>query len=389
MRKLSNGLQNLKQWCLAKAAFLEKGGSLAHLSQLMLVENANKPASTRSATRKIWLLLLNRNTYQEVIETYPIAAVGEIKKILANKYANTLYYADIGPLQNSERTVHLALPYTEYYNLCRNTVFVLPISWALARTSQPGLTCYQSAQEPFYLLKTSYASWQTLVPGPLVASTEQACQFMGAPANTPVFQISKAQFLATAKQRIISLLPLLRLNLPAVNTSNNPAPLIKMLGLTVVAYLALSSLYLQLVDKRYQQELVSLSGQANAAMALRDAISQQHDKIAFIQQHKSTLPKEIAVWSALVQSKEQAVSVLRLSSDFDNFMLNARVENAPAYVEKRLQSTYLHSPEFTAPVQRVQQHEIIQVSFKLNAATLVAADAMPDDTPTPLADTEE
>lgn len=314
--------------------------------------------TTTEAQRRLPVLVVARDGYQERWEQFSIRSERELKRVLALRDAGQPVQHYIGKLLNGQRQVLTVRWHDAVLATVQQAWVAFPESLVLAAGVEAGLTHIQQSGSSYFLLKQNGGHWQSLPASGLVATPDRALLAMGGVAATP------QQVLDADAWRLALLRGLQKVGLSAWQQSWQSQsaqagsaqsfpwrPTLLGAGAVIVLYGVLSTAYLVIATESAQSDLAAIGADLDTALNAQATVNQAQQQLAGLAGHQSNIAAVDQFWQSIADSQSLNVLVNSAVTDYSSVTLAAEGVGATNVLTELLQRDYVQSADFTAPVR--------------------------------------
>ncbi|HET8816653.1 MAG TPA: hypothetical protein VFM61_04300 [Pseudidiomarina sp.] len=338
------------------------------------------------AERRLPILVVARDGYQERWEQFSIRSERELKRVLTLRDAGQPVQHYIGKLHNGQRQVLTVRWHDVVLATVRNAYVAFPESLVLAAAVDAGLTHVQQSGSSYFLLKQSGGHWQSLPASGLVATSDRALLALGGSAATP------QQRLDSDAWRLALLTGLQKVGLDAwqqswqsqhadtSNADNFPwRPTWVGVGVLTIVYGLLSTGYLVMATESAEHRLESIRSDLDTALSAQATVNNAQQTLTGLAQHQSNIAAVDQFWQSIADSQTLNILVNSAVSDYSSVTLAAEGVGATNVLTELLQRDYVDSADFTAPV-RSQPNGLERFTIEIQLQPTLDADVPESET---------
>ncbi|MFC0445722.1 hypothetical protein ACFOD1_02580 [Pseudidiomarina halophila] len=339
-------------------------------------------------TKRVPVVVLARQLYQEQWQTFAIRSQRELKKIVQLRDdgdASVMHF--IGAEHDGQRQV-LTVRLTERgLAAAAQGYVVLPETLVLNAALDNGF--YQiGADSRVYFMLCDDKQWKSALQSPLLKTAETAKLALGAAAEQTPKTITLAQLQALLPQGVKRLgYRMWQQGWQRVSTTRAfPWRQTLIASTAVVAlYAAISTLYLFGERWWLERQLAAIDDDVAVVLQQQTAMQDARQNIEALEKYQTNWQAVNQFWQVYRLIEEQQLQLNFLRGDFQTFMLSGVADGALPFLQKLNASPAVAEADFDAPVRSNGSEQRFIIKFAFTESDVWQQKVMPADTASPTA----
>ncbi|QBL09785.1 hypothetical protein E0Z06_09780 [Rheinheimera sp. D18] len=375
--------EKLSRSILIRSAFYYDGNQCTPLATINGQAGRNWFAGKKARP----IVVVARNSYKELIKTYPVSDKSDLKKIILSEFGKNVLYK-IGSFDNNQQRVQIISWLPAVLEVATDSIILIPETWLFAASQTAG-SCHKvtSADTELVIHIDRDGLVRSFFPQGLLQSESAIRSALGISPATELQSWQRDAFLQRQLDSLFALPVNVLVNWQS-RSNSKPAFNIRQLLVTaavaVTLYGVIGSGYLYALNSSRQSQLERLSSDVADKLAIQSAMDEEQRKLAALVEAKGNWNLTLQHWDLLALLINQGVVLANVKSELDVMSVTGETESTTELVSLLSAHSAVSNIEFTAPMRRGRNGEFFSLRLTIDTAVpYPSAGAVPAALPQP------